>query len=176
METSRVAVVHFYCLKQVWQIASLSYHLKKYWATIWRNTAANKFYGIGGFKANTRLIMMTMMIKIKSGRCRGRFEAKSKAEALVEALMGIGLLSQMPLCTTVFSAGLPCYIAQKNIATAILLCCIAPELWCFLYIELYCTVLPAISNATPQSILNSISAHTACVSTVYHFPRHCVFL
>ena len=119
---------------------------------------------------------MTMMIKIKSGRCRGRFEAKSKAEALVEALMGIGLLSQMPLCTTVFSAGLPCYIAQKNIATAILLCCIAPELWCFLYIELYCTVLPAISNATPQSILNSISAHTACVSTVYHFPRHCVLL
>ena len=64
----------------------------------------------------------------------------------------------------------------SNSYCCILLCCIAPELWCFLYIELYCTVLPAISNATPQSILNSISAHTACVSTVYHFPRHCVFL
>ena len=118
------------------------------------------------------------MIKIKSGRCRGRFEAKSKAEALVEALMGIGLLSQMPLCTTVFSAGLPCYIAQKNIAIAIavFLYCTRIVVLCFLYIELQCTVLPAISNATPQSILNSISAHTACVSTVYHFPRHCVFL
>ena len=147
METSRVAVVHFYCLKQVWQIASLSYHLKKYWATIWRNTAANKFYGIGGFKANTRLIMMTMMIKIKSGRCRGRFEAKSKAEALVEALMGIGLLSQMPLCTTVFSAGLPCYIAQKNIAIAIaVFFCVVLHQNCGVVFLVYWTVLHCITR------------------------------
>ena len=166
METSRVAVVHFYCLKQVWQIASLSYHLKKYWATIWRNTAANKFYGIGGFKANTRLIMMTMMIKIKSGRCRGRFEAKSKAEALVEALMGIGLLSQMPLCTTVFSAGLPCYIAQKNIAIAIaVFFCVVLHQDCCVSCILNCTALYYPPSQMP--LLNQYSTASAHTQLVY---------
>ena len=110
-----------------------------------------------------------MMIKIKSGRCRGRFEAKSKAEALVEALMGIGLLSQMPLCTTVFSAGLPCYIAQKNIAIAIaVFFCVVLHQDCCVSCILNCTALYYPPSQMP--LLNqysTASAHTQLVYQLY---------